>query len=181
MPKVAKTPKLLNIKNKVIHNHPVEADEMVTKNKMKIELTKKQYETLAKAVYLGNWIANAQRTGSKDDPHMKEYDEIADYIFSFAKDFGFPDDFEAGLEFSDGEEESPEASRLREEYDEQNFWEVLPEMLGERDFYKKYTSEQIMAMSDKDRFMKRMECETVWGEEFEKYGVERLKVEEGKK
>ena len=28
---------------------------------MKINLTKKQYETLAKTVYLGNWMANAQR------------------------------------------------------------------------------------------------------------------------
>ena len=79
---------------------------------MKINITKKQYEALAKAVYLGNWMANAQRTGLPDDPYMKEYNDIADYIYSFAPEFGFRDDFEAGLEFSDGEEESPEASRL---------------------------------------------------------------------
>ena len=30
------------------------------KNNMKINLTKKQYESLTKAVYLGNWMANAQ-------------------------------------------------------------------------------------------------------------------------
>lgn len=143
---------------------------------MKINLTKKQYEALAKTVYLGNWMANAQRTGQKGDPHMKEYEDIADYIYAFAKDFGFPDDFEAGLEFSDGEEESPEAARLHEEYDEQNFWEELPRMLGERDFFRKYTEEERMNMTQEEHFTKLMECQIFLEEEFEKNGIERLEI-----
>ncbi len=143
---------------------------------MKINLTKKQYESLAKAVYLGNWMANAQRTGQEGDPYMREYDEITNYIYSFAKDFGFPDDFEAGLEFSNGEEEPPEATRLHEEYDEQNFWEELPSMLGERDFSRKYSEEEREDMTQEEYFMKMMECVIAYEKECEEYGIERLEV-----
>ena len=41
---------------------------------MKIHITKKQYESLAKIVYLGNWMANANRDGSPEDPHLLEYE-----------------------------------------------------------------------------------------------------------
>ncbi len=149
---------------------------MVKKNKMKINLTKKQYETLAKTVYLGNWLANAQRTGAPDDPHMKEYEDIADYIYSFAREFGFSNDFESGLEFSDGEEEAPEATRLHEEYDEKNFWEELPGILGERDFFRKYSEEERENMTEEEHFMKMMECIISWEKECEKHGVKRLGV-----
>lgn len=147
-----------------------------TNKNMKINLTKKQYETLAKTVYLGNWMANANRTGRKDDPHIKEYEEIADYIYSFAKDFGFPDDFEAGLEFSDGEEEPPEVSRLHEEYNEQNFWEELPDRLGQRDFYRKYSKEEREKMDYEEHFIKMQECIIAWENELEEYGIERLGI-----
>jgi len=43
-------------------------------------------------------MANANRTGSKDDPHMKEYEEISDYIFALAPEFGFSNNFEHDLE-----------------------------------------------------------------------------------
>jgi hypothetical protein len=48
--------------------------------------------------------------------------------------------------------------------------------LGERDFFRKYSRDEIKRMSDDDRFMKRMECEIVWEKEFEKHGIERLKI-----
>ena len=143
---------------------------------MKINLTKKQYETLAKAVYLGNWMANAQRTDAPDDPHMKEYNEIADYIYSFAKDFGFPDDFEAGLEFSDGEDDPPEASRLHEEYDEETFWDELCDRFGERDFFRKYSKDEIKKMNHEEYFIKMQECIIGYENEAEEHGIERLEI-----
>lgn len=134
---------------------------------MKIELTKKQYESLAKLVYLGNWMANAQRTGASNDPILEEYDEMATHVYSLAKDFGLGDDFESDLEFTD-DLEPTDVSRLHEEYDERNLWEELPEMLGERDFFKKYSLEE--------RFIKLMECSMAWEDEFEKHGLERIQV-----
>ena len=148
---------------------------MSIENETHISLTKEQYFCLAKSVYLGNWMANAQRTGQEDDPHMKEYEEIADYIYSLAPQFGLPKKIEIEIEFADGDA-TTEASDLHEEYDEQNFWELLPDKLGERDFFRKYSNPERQAMSGEDHFMKMMECIIVWDEEFETNGIERLGV-----
>ena len=145
---------------------------------MKINLTKKQFEALTKVVYLGNWMANAQRTGSDDDPQYKEYEDIADYIYSFAPDFGLPDYYESNIEFSDGDDPPTEASRLHEEYDELNFWEELPYKLGDRDFERKYSEGERKNMTDKEYFTKNTECIIAWEHELEKYGIERLVVDE---
>ena len=142
---------------------------------MKINFTKKQYESLAKIVYLGNWMANAQRTGSKDDSRLQEYDEIAECIFSLSPMFGLPENYENEIEFSD-DDSITEVSRLHEEYDEDMFFDELPHRLGERDFYKKYTPEQIEKMTEEERFIKLMECEIAWETEFETYGIERIGI-----
>lgn len=140
---------------------------------MKINLTKKQYEILAKAVYLGNWMANANRTGSKGDPHIKEYEEISDYIFSLAPEFGFSNNFEHDLE-CDEHGKIMEVNKLHEEYDKEIFWDELCELLGERDFYRKYSKEQREIMTDEEHFIKMQECIIAWEEECENYGIERL-------
>ncbi len=142
---------------------------------MKINFTKKQYEALAKVVYLGNWMANAQRTGQVGDPHMEEYEEVADYVFSVAPQFGFPETFEHDLECGD-HTNTTEVSRLRDEYDEQTFWDELCEMLGERDFYQKYTREEIQKMDREEYFTKLQERIMLYEDEVEAYGVERLYI-----
>jgi len=149
---------------------------MKEENKKSIEFTKKQYESLAKIIYLGNWMANAQRTGTPDDPKMKEYDEIADYIYALAPEFGLSDSYESELEFADDPDGITEVSRLHEEYDKQSLWEELCDMLGERDFYNKYSKEDWGKLTDDERFTKHMECEIAWEEEFENYGIERLGI-----
>ena len=107
---------------------------------MKINLTKKQYETLAKTVYLGNWMANAHRTGQEGDPIKKEYEEITNYIFSLASEFGFSKNFEHDLEYD--KSDKTEINKLQEEYDENTFWDELSDRLGERDFFRKYSKEE---------------------------------------
>jgi hypothetical protein len=144
-------------------------------NTQTIVLTKEQYFTLAKTVYLGNWMANAIRDGSKEDPHMKEYEEITDHIFSLAPQFGFTKDFEHELECGDHEEVS-EVSRLHEEYDENTFWEELSDRLGDRDFYVAYSESEWKKMNEEERFIKRQECDIKWEEEFENNGIERLGI-----
>lgn len=150
---------------------------------MKVNLTKNQYETLMKLAYLGNWMANANRDGSSSDPHIDEYEKMEDYVFSFAKEFGL-DEF-VDHEEKDGDkyyptrkfEEETDVYKLREEYDEETFWEELCTRLGERDFFNKYTKEEIEKMTREERFTKMMECQIAWEEEFEEYGIERLMVD----
>ena len=142
---------------------------------MKINITKKQYETLAKIVYLGNWMANANRTGTKDDPHMKEYEEISGYIFSLAPEFGFSKNFEHDLE-CDEYGKITEVHRFHEEYDEEIFWDELCEALGERDFFRKYSNEERENMNQEEHFVKLQECIIYYENEAEEYGIERLEI-----
>ncbi len=142
---------------------------------MKINLTKKQYETLAKTVYLGNWIANGTRTGQKDDIYLAEYQEISDYVFSLAQEFDFSKNFEHDLE-CDEHGKTTEVNRLHEEYDENIFWEELPDRLGQRDFYRKYSKEEREKMNQEEHFLKIQECIITWEMECENYGVDRLEI-----
>ena len=51
---------------------------------MELKLTKKQYETLMKLVYLGNWVVN----GYKKEDKAADTDHLENYIYAKAGDFG---------------------------------------------------------------------------------------------
>ncbi len=146
--------------------------------KQTITLTRKRFKALLKAVYLGNWMANAYRT----DDMLKEYENIEDYIFSLAPQFGL--DKYMDHEESDGDryyptsifEETTDVHRVQEAYGEETFWDELAERLGQRDFFKKYSVEEIKKMSREEYFTKLSDCIDTFNEEFEKFGLERLRV-----
>lgn len=140
---------------------------------MKIDLTKEQYVALAKAVYLGNWVANAHRCGHDHDPTLPEYDAIAEYVYSLAPQFGLPKNIEHELEFGDLGY-ATELARLREEYDEEVFWSELCDRLGERDFVRRYTSEERMQMDEDEHFERLNACVSALEDETEAHGLERL-------
>ncbi|MBU0721943.1 hypothetical protein KKA93_00595 [Patescibacteria group bacterium] len=148
---------------------------------MKINFTKKQFLSLMKLAYLGNWLANASRL---QDEQIKEYEEAEDYIFSFAKEFGY--DRYVDHEPKDGDryfptryfEEETDVEILQEDYDNETFWQEASDRFGERDFFEKYGEEAIEKMDRKERFIKRMECEEKYEKEFEEKGIERLEIKE---
>lgn len=160
---------------------------MKEENKTSIEFTKEQFLTLMKTVYLGNWMANANRDGSKEDPHIKEYERMEDYIFSLAPQFGFEKYLDH--ESKDGEryfptglfEEETDVNKLHDEYDEETFWDELSDRLRDRDFYKKYSKKDWEKMTKDERFIKLQECIIKWEEELEKNGIERLGIIKDKK
>lgn len=157
------------------------------KNKQKdnvqtINLTHNQFLSLMKVVYLGNWMANAHRT--KDI--QKEYENIQDYIYSKASQFGF--EKYVDHEGSDGEryyptslfEELTDVHKLHEAYDEETFWDEMAERFGERDFVEKYSKEEIIKMSQEEYFIKLSECIDFYNEEFVKFGLQRIRLEDKK-
>lgn len=151
---------------------------------MKINITKKQYWNLMRGMYMADWMANAIcEAGMKEDYGIKD---ARNHIFSFAKEMGYEDfaeyDEELGKYYATFDmDDEPSTRALIERYNEHSAWEELTEWLGDRDFFRKYTQKEIKAMNDDECFTKRMECEVVWGEEFEKHGIERLKIDETKK
>lgn len=112
---------------------------------MKIPFTKKQYENLLKLVYLGNWVANANRT----DDRIEKYEEMESYIFSFAKDFGM----ERWADYT-----SPDKTVFPTRWFE--------EESGVDELYKEEYFNKFYAIRNR------------YADEFEKYGIGRLKIEE---
>jgi hypothetical protein len=148
---------------------------------MENNFTKKQYLTLMKLVYLGNWLANSHRLS---DDQIKEYEEMEDYIFSFAKDFGY--ERYVDHEEKDGAryyptsyfEEETDIQKLIDEDSEENFWQEAIDHFGNRDFLKKYSREEIEKMDQKERFMKIMECQDKYEKEFNDNGINRFEIKE---
>lgn len=144
---------------------------------MQIELTKKQYEQLLKLVYLGNWMANAHRAGSEE---IKDFSILESYIFSYAKGVGLEkyvdDEPIGGMKYFPTADFEELVDGLKDEYDEDTFWDELSDRLGERDFFRKYGEEKIKKMSRDERFYKLYECIDEYGDEFFKHGLERIEI-----
>jgi len=146
---------------------------------MKINITKKHYWNLIRALYMADWMANAIcEADMKEDEEIKD---VRNYFFSFAKEMGYEEyveyDKELGKHYATFElDDEPSIRKLIERYDNHAFWDEIAERLGERDFFQKYTKDEIKKMSDDERFTKRIKCAIAWEEEFEKYGVERLGI-----
>ncbi len=149
---------------------------------MKIEFTKEQFENLLKVVYLGNWMANAIHNGSEEDPRHEELENIENYIFSFAKEFGFEkyvDDEDAKKErFFPTNEFDEVTQKYIEDYDEECFWDEIFYRLSDRDFDRKYSNEEISKMEMKERFEKEEPFRNKWDNELNNHGIERLEVKE---
>lgn len=144
---------------------------------MKIDFSKEQFAVLMKLCYLGNWVVNAIRT----DDHIKEFDDLEQYIYSFANEFGVEGFVEYDKKFkkyfptADVEEDSDLRDYL-EDYDDENFWEELTFRLGERDFFRHYGATSIAQMSPKECYEKRAKFTEKYGNEFETNGIERLEI-----
>lgn len=148
---------------------------------MKINFTKKQFENLLKLCYIGNWIANAQRTGTKEDPMIEKYEEIYEYVQSLAPEFGLDEavqfDKEMNRYFATSKfEEAADTHGLIDEYDENSFWDDLIEYLTNRDFAKVYSEEEVKEMDSKEFFEKREPFEKKWSKEIYDNGIERLEI-----
>lgn len=150
---------------------------------MKINITKKQYWNLMRALYMADWMANAIcEAGMKEDDDIKQ---IRDYIFSFAKQMGYGNyvtyDKETEKYYADFDlDDEPSARALIDRYDEYSFWDEAIGRFGERDFFNKYTEQEIKEMDNDERFIERMECDEKWHDEFEEHGIERLEINKKK-
>ncbi len=107
-----------------------------------LALTPEQFKTLLRMVYIANTIAN----GNRDDADfLKDYDDLEQYVFSRAKEAGFP---AAVLRHEvDGEEHhhpsqvfegDTEVNALLDAYDLSVAFELMAEKLAERDMERKY-------------------------------------------
>jgi hypothetical protein len=146
---------------------------------MKIELNKQQYRKLIELLFLGDWLANASRTGSKGDELITDYKDIEHYILSFSKEFQLGDFVmeEKGEYFTTMKFEE-ELTPLIDEYDEYTFWEQLAQRLAERDLMKEIGPVRKLKEAQIER---QFEIEEIYHEEFEKNGLKNLLINKTEK
>jgi hypothetical protein len=138
---------------------------------------KKQYETLLKAVYLGNWMVNS----TDDEPEGNQFNELEEYICSFAKDFGLKeyvvyDERDKVYYPSRMLEEDEEVDEYIECYDDYTFWDNLTSSLAGRDMVNEYGEEAIKKMSDMERFTQKQPFVERYDDEFAKNGLKNLVI-----
>lgn len=157
--------------------HP-QKTPMNKRSPVTIKLTHKQFISLLKLVYLGNWIVNAIRT---TDEHIEKFHNLEQFIFSLAKDAGLEDYVEFDSRFKEffpknKLAESKEMLTLIDEYDDETFWSELEVHLSRRDFIRAYGLEVIKRMSLHERIEKEQPFIDKYTEELEENGVENLEV-----
>ncbi|MDO7787017.1 hypothetical protein [Desulforamulus aquiferis] len=142
---------------------------------MKINFTKKQFRTLLDLVYAGNMVINS----TKYDNESEEHEELQSYIFSFCKDYGFEElvEFDRELDkyYETREYEESGILDFIDEYDDYIFWDQLVSNLARRD-----ANNEVVARAAKPSaevlFRRSLELEKKYSKEFEKNGLENVKV-----
>ncbi len=141
---------------------------------MEITLTKKQYQSLLKMVFLGNWLINAPRI----EP-IKEFDEIEEYIFSHAEKFGLTDEVE--YDESTGKTYPSEIfedslSPYIDEYNQDNMWQELISILSHRDLVEEVGEENLKDMDHETYSDKLGTLHDKYEKEFAENGVQKLRI-----
>ncbi|HEY3277053.1 MAG TPA: hypothetical protein VGJ94_10560 [Syntrophorhabdaceae bacterium] len=143
---------------------------------MKINLTKSQFETLLKTVYLGNWVAAS--AGEEAD---REFEDFEQYVLSLAKDFGY----EAFAGFDEKEktyyptEEFEEKTGVVDtigDYNMHTVWEEMVLSLARRDLIGQYGEDRVEKMSDDEIVEKEYPFIVKYEEEFRESGFQNLVI-----
>ena len=145
-----------------------------------LALTPEQFKALLRMVYIANTIANGHRD---DADFLKEYDDLEQYIFSRAKEAGYPGATEHHK--IDGEEHhhpspmfenDPEVNKLLDAYDFSSAFELLAEKLAERDLEKKYgpVAKDRMPGKDYDELLEERSEE--YAQEFASNAFSRIEI-----
>lgn len=143
---------------------------------MKINITKKQYLALIELLYLGDFMVNGIRSG---DDYVEEYNDLREYIYSFAKQMGYDHLIEKdnadGKYYETREFEDGIVSEYKKEYDEEVFWTELAYKLGMRDVERLHKLKT--GKVDRETFLREVwSKEDVYLEELMKNGLQNVKV-----
>lgn len=143
---------------------------------MKINFTKKQFRLLLDIVYAADMVINGCRL---PDEEIKKYKDIQQYIYSFAKDFGYDNLIEYSRKydmfFETKELDESPINDLIDEYDNNMFWTLLASNLAERDIAKKLEGQEDVAHMEALGMVWGREEE--YNDEFYKNGLDNVKVD----
>ncbi len=143
---------------------------------MEIDLNKKQYETLLRLAYLGNWVVNGFREEEEKD---QETDALENTLYEKSRDFGL----ERAV-FYDEELNGWYPTQRTEDrwlvdlydYNDDVFWDELARHLADRDLTAKYGREALQAMKPEEKSKLETELVERYFAEFDKNGLKNLNL-----
>jgi hypothetical protein len=141
---------------------------------MKIEISKTQYKTLVKALFLANWVVNANKEEWPDD----EFERFEQYVLSQGKFFDLKNvelDDKDGKYYHESDFEM-KTLKLLDEFVEETFWVELINRLTERDFFNALGEREIQKMSSADRIAKYHGFAKPYEAEFAENGLDNLVI-----
>ncbi len=144
---------------------------------MEINLSRQQFETLLRAVYMGDWMVNAIREPGSE---VSEFRELEQSLWELAHRAGFDGfvEFDATLsQFFPSEQFHETLQPFIDEYDDEAFWDGLVDRLADRDFIETYGN-AVASMDQDERFQKLLAFVDKYEAEIEEHGADRLRIQE---
>ena len=134
---------------------------------MQIELTEKEFRRLLDMVYIGNWILNSCR----EDDRFDDYDDLEEKLFGLCPQHGMGalTQHWQGHAYPSRAYEEGGIHEAIADYEDAIFYDILAEELARRDM-----NEEQINQNDAAELSSRME---EYFAEFEKHGIENVKVE----
>lgn len=148
---------------------------------MKIDLTKKQYECLIKALEAGSSVYGilGDDVSEEHKPQSEEIQELRDYFLSIAHEFKMDHITEKFMgKLIMNEEYGEILDEVIEDYNNNVFWHELETRLGKRDFERTITEAEKRQIEENNGWYpdRIHEIYENWGKEFEDNGIENLGV-----
>jgi hypothetical protein len=139
---------------------------------IKINLTKKQCESLIKMTFIGEWMYNAATTERNPD-----IEDCKQTVFRQACNQGFKDYFDVELTKDRVDlkaDKETECIQTVEDHTNVVFWDILNDYLTERDLRQNYSEEELNKL-DKDAFLEiYYKISDHYSDEFEENGIDNL-------
>lgn len=143
---------------------------------MKINFTKKQFRTLIDLVYAGELVINGHRLPDDID---EEFQDLQQYIYSFAKQMGYEDLIQYSKEYNAYHETRKyDESRIHdviEESEDEIFWSNLEHNLAKRDIAEEYADE-LDELEHSELLTLILRREEGYSHEFYKNGLDNVRV-----
>lgn len=146
---------------------------------MNVSMTKQEYRLLLDLLLVADWVIHSNR--SDEVAEAEPYRMLIQKLLSLAPDFGLEDLVEIDEQYNQYRptarlEQSTDAWRLLDEYDDLVFWEELIVRLAERDISSMPGKAEVSEMSPEEYDRYAEPLEEKYANEFFENGLDRLTI-----
>jgi len=145
---------------------------------MKINFTKKEYQTLVEMLLLADWVIHGQEGEPREA--KKPYADLRKKVLSHHKEMGMEEDFtydpkeDDYFETADYEERAPHM-QLIDEYDEAAFWSTLASKLAHRDLAAEEVLHAAGTISEEEQITQLLEGIARYEDAFAENGLDSIR------